>query len=181
MKTKQKGVLGEQLVLLDLLKKGYIVSKPVNEDSPYDLLVDTKEELLRIQVKFRNNWHVPSKRNWSDKNGSHVKYYLKHEVDVFALCDEKLDVICYVPFSLAGIYLLDEASNTTWRYLKKDFTSFPPKQENYKKLLSNGKEISEQAKYIAITMLSSGKSIMETSNDLGVPYHTVRKWKERNL
>lgn len=181
MKTKQKGILGEQLVLLDLLKKGFIVSKPVNEDSPYDLLVDTKEELLRIQVKFRNNWDVPRARSWVDKNGSHVRYYLKNEVHVFALCNEKLDLICYVPFSMAGACLFDEASKTAWRYLKKDFTSFPPNRENYKKLLRNGKELSEKVKHTAINMISGGKSLTETSNELGIPYHTIRKWKEHNL
>lgn len=49
--TNQKGLITELEVALYLIKLGYNVSQPLNQDSRYDFIVDTKKNLLRVQVK----------------------------------------------------------------------------------------------------------------------------------
>ena len=65
--TKLKGDTAVAAVIFDLTKKGYIISEPMSENAPYDLICDTGTELLRIQVKYRASGIVPYKNSWSDK------------------------------------------------------------------------------------------------------------------
>ena len=48
---KSQGNVGEAKAILHYTEKGFIVSKPLFENAPYDLVVDTRKELLRVQVK----------------------------------------------------------------------------------------------------------------------------------
>ena len=69
--TKLKGDIAVAAVIFDLTKKGYIVSEPMSENAPYDLICDTGSKLLRIQVKYRKDGCVPDKTSWSDTKGVH--------------------------------------------------------------------------------------------------------------
>ena len=51
LSTQFKGDVTELLVSAYLLKLGYVVSKPLTQDSKYDLIVDINHKLIRIQVK----------------------------------------------------------------------------------------------------------------------------------
>jgi len=53
MNTKNMGDVAEQVVALDLLKRGYVISKPIGDNAPYDLIVDRNGKLERIQIKGR--------------------------------------------------------------------------------------------------------------------------------
>ncbi|QKN84759.1 hypothetical protein KNV05_gp196 [Vibrio phage River4] len=48
---KQQGDIGEAAAILVFTKLGYIVSKPLVDNSPYDLIVDNGDGLKRVQVK----------------------------------------------------------------------------------------------------------------------------------
>lgn len=90
--TNIKGDTAELKVAARFLELGYWVSFPVGDDSPYDLIIDNKKELKRIQVKYI-----------SEKNGvlqvrflSSTKESYKNTVDLIAI---------YCP--TFGIYLIN--------------------------------------------------------------------------
>ncbi len=62
MSTKLKGDVAEQAVILKLLKLGLGVSKPIGDRLPYDLVVDIKGKLLKLQVKCA--WVNSSDQNY---------------------------------------------------------------------------------------------------------------------
>jgi hypothetical protein len=52
MDTKSKGDIAEQATILQALKMGWGVSKPIGDRLPYDLIFDVFGELVKIQVKY---------------------------------------------------------------------------------------------------------------------------------
>ena len=63
MNTKLKGDLAEQAAVLEALKLGWGVLKPLGDRLPYDLVFDVDGALVRIQVK--NGW-------LDDRTGNYV-------------------------------------------------------------------------------------------------------------
>lgn len=51
LSTQFKGDITELQVSAYFLSLGYVVSKPLTQDSKYDLIVDKQHKLIRIQVK----------------------------------------------------------------------------------------------------------------------------------
>lgn len=51
--TKSQGDVAELKFAAYFASKGYFVSKPLTDNAPYDLIVDTGEQLLKVQVKSR--------------------------------------------------------------------------------------------------------------------------------
>jgi PD-(D/E)XK endonuclease len=51
MDTKQKGDIAEQAAILEALKRGWGVLKPVGDRLPYDLVFDVAGKLVKVQVK----------------------------------------------------------------------------------------------------------------------------------
>jgi hypothetical protein len=51
MNTKLKGDIAEQAAVLEALKRGWGVLKPLGDRLPYDLVFDVEGKLVRIQVK----------------------------------------------------------------------------------------------------------------------------------
>ena len=49
---KQKGDLAELMVAADLRRRGYKIAIPFGEDCDYDLVVDRRGTLERVQVKY---------------------------------------------------------------------------------------------------------------------------------
>ncbi|GAB2549024.1 group I intron-associated PD-(D/E)XK endonuclease [Spirosoma aerophilum] len=62
MITKQKGDIAEQAVILQALRLGWGVCKPVGDRLPYDLVFDIDGRLLKIQVK--SAWFDDSRGNY---------------------------------------------------------------------------------------------------------------------
>ncbi|OPZ79386.1 MAG: hypothetical protein BWY78_00060 [Alphaproteobacteria bacterium ADurb.Bin438] len=89
----QIGKAGEHLVCFDLIKKGFLVSI-ASETLPYDLLLDTGNKIIKVQVKTTecpkktNQWRGRSEAyvfNIKRKGANGAKKYLDNEVDLFAL------------------------------------------------------------------------------------------------
>lgn len=69
--TTQLGDIAELMTAAELARRGYVVSRPLTNGAPYDLLVDTADGIKRVQIKkaspigigvFRialcsNKWH----------------------------------------------------------------------------------------------------------------------------
>ena len=80
-----QGCYAEVLFSAECTKLGYIVSKPMLDSSPYDVIVDTGEGLFKVQVKFTSQ--LPTVR----KNSIHISlsnssvFYTIKAVDYFAI------------------------------------------------------------------------------------------------
>lgn len=86
-----KGLEAELLCQVELIKRDFDVSEPVNPHGRYDLIVDNGIDLLRIQTKARM---LPRKRRQNDVNRYEVELrgtadnkrtYSKNEVHFFIL------------------------------------------------------------------------------------------------
>ena len=52
MDTKLKGDIAEQAAILQALKRGWGVLKPIGDRLPYDLVFDVNGALIRMQIKY---------------------------------------------------------------------------------------------------------------------------------
>lgn len=101
--TKEKGDLGQSMVLADLLCRGYKVLIPLGEDWRFDLLLHRGGTVFeRIQCKYdgvtEDFVQVPCRscNNWS------VKKYTPEEVEWIAVYHKSSGKCYYVPSRLLG-------------------------------------------------------------------------------
>lgn len=96
MHSKRKGNIGELRVAYELNKLGYSVFRELGDISRIDLIVQIKDSLLKIQVKYitrKDGCYVFS----TGKAGPGYRYnYRISDVDVFALYCAEDDVIAWV-------------------------------------------------------------------------------------
>src|SRR5579871_5176959 len=52
--TTWRGDVAELLLIAELVRRGYTVSKPITNSAPYDVLVDTRRSIVRVQIKRTN-------------------------------------------------------------------------------------------------------------------------------
>ena len=95
------GEITEQQVVLEFLKQGIMVSKPLVQSSRYDFIIDVNKHLYKVQVKtgtFKENAYLEFATSTSHTNTSGTKNlsYEAEDVDFFATMYEGQ---CYlVPF-----------------------------------------------------------------------------------
>lgn len=53
--SKTTGDIAEIIAASELMKNGYVVSRPLSDNAPYDLIYDTGTQLRRAQVKGRTS------------------------------------------------------------------------------------------------------------------------------
>ena len=93
--TKQKGNITELECLLAFVKQGYKVSIPYGEDCRYDLVVNIKGHLYRIQCKTSKSLSNPedgfkfkTKSVIITTHGAKESTYSEDEIDYFATMHE---------------------------------------------------------------------------------------------
>ena len=92
MRTNIKGDIGELLVMTQLLKKGYWVSKPFGDDCPYDIICDDKLGVIkRVQVKFI----TPKNGTIRCKLYSETGVSYKETVEWIMLVDSVTEICCF--------------------------------------------------------------------------------------
>ncbi len=90
MDTKIKGDVAEQAAVLEALKRGWGVLKPVGDRLPYDLVFDVRGTLVKIQVKCawfdqaRQNYVVDNRRTKTNRRMMLREAYTTSDFD-FAL------------------------------------------------------------------------------------------------
>ena len=100
--TKRKGTLAEAHVMVHAISRGYRVSLPYGEDSPYDLVVDRNGHLERVQCKFvQSDGRVIIVRCRST-NGWATTKYRSEDIDWIATFDATTQRCYFVPSSLLG-------------------------------------------------------------------------------
>ena len=94
-KTQFKGDVAVARAVSTFTEMGFDILLPLTESSPYDIVVDTKKGLKRVQVKYSSERHVDLRRIHSNSNGFVVKkskrdsydwlYILSHEDKEFLI------------------------------------------------------------------------------------------------
>lgn len=108
--TSAKGNVSELKVAAAYVEAGFAVSMPIGGGVPYDLIVDTGERLLKVQVKtgrLRNGCVIFPMQRFSGHNGK-PRSYVPGEIDFFAV---------YCPDN-AKIYVWQFGDNPTQGYLR---------------------------------------------------------------
>lgn len=104
--TQIKGAITEQKCFLKCIQQGWIVSKPLFDNARYDFIVDTGNQLLKIQVKT-STWNEDKSAfsfngysQHSIGNGNKRMKYTNKEIDYFMT--EKEDVFYLYPAEKEG-------------------------------------------------------------------------------
>ena len=88
--TQYKGALTQQKCFLKCIEMGFTVSKPIFDNARYDFILDTGNNLLKIQVKT-SRWKDEEHSGFifncysqhSLSTGNKVMKYTKKEIDFF--------------------------------------------------------------------------------------------------
>lgn len=192
--TKLKGDIAVAAVILDLTKKGYIISEPMSENAPYDLICDTGCKLLRIQVKYRSDRMIPNKTSWSDKHGTHQNMIDVSKIDYFAMVCHDYSIICYPLAAMAGStisYIIPNSATPFHWY--EDYLDFKeeiqPKHKNdnvnYTNQINNLKPKPCKIEWPSITQMQKlvyEKPTSQLAIDLGVSDVAIGKFcKKHNI
>ncbi len=103
MLTKQKGDIAEQAVILQALKFGWGVCKPVGDRLPYDLVFDVAGQLIRIQIKSawfdekRGNFVVDTRRTKTNRRVMVRGVYQLTDFDFAVAYIDSLHVFYVIP------------------------------------------------------------------------------------
>ncbi|MGH7168247.1 MAG: group I intron-associated PD-(D/E)XK endonuclease [Nitrospiraceae bacterium] len=103
MSTKLTGDIAEQAAILQALKRGWSVLKPVGDRLPYDLVFDVNGVLVKIQVKHawfdedRGNYVVDNRRTKTNRRAMVREVYMPSDFDFALACVPDLDVFYVLP------------------------------------------------------------------------------------
>ena len=98
--TNLKGDIAEAAIALDCIKKECKVSIPLSENCKYDLVVDYKGTLLRIQCKYAESNGETLKIRCDSVNGVRSQQYTEDEIDYIVGYDAITNKCYYIPSML---------------------------------------------------------------------------------
>lgn len=99
MKSSIIGVLSEKVATIELLKAGYHISIPVDPGSPYDLLIDNGNKILKAQVKTARKLSANTITfHTTTRKGVHYKTL----VDVFLVYYPETETLYCIPADHVG-------------------------------------------------------------------------------
>lgn len=110
MDTKLKADIAESAVTTELLSRGYDVLKPVGDRLAYDLAIDRKGTLLRLQVKtawfnhLKNMHIVDNRRTRTNRRQMVRKRYSDDEFDFAILYIHERKVFYVMPVDIFNSY-----------------------------------------------------------------------------
>jgi hypothetical protein len=102
LNTQTKGDMAELRVAAELKRHGHTVLMPFTESEQYDLVADTGDEFVKVQVKYASmkdgrvkvSCYGPN----SSKSGNNTTIYTEDDIDgIAAYCDE-LSRCFWIPF-----------------------------------------------------------------------------------
>lgn len=103
MDTKLKGDIAEQAAILQALKYGWGVLKPVGDRLPYDLVFDVLGTLVKVQVKSawydsqRNNYVIDNRRTKTNRRQMIRSSYEQSDFDFALAYIEDINVFYVFP------------------------------------------------------------------------------------
>lgn len=130
MDTKLKSDIAEQAVATELLKKGFNVLRPIGDRLPYDLAIDNKGKLLRIQVKsawfYRGAYKVDSRMTKTNRRKMIRKRYNENDFDFAIVYVQDLNIFYIMPQRIFSNYKSEISLVETTKRQRK------PKSAEYK-------------------------------------------------
>lgn len=102
MNSKDKGNIGEAVVLAEFIKYGIQVSIPFGDNARYDLVADFNGKLNRIQVKYcgrstENNSILCSCASSTNHTTNKHRTTYNNEIDYFVFYIPDLNQCCLIP------------------------------------------------------------------------------------
>ncbi len=85
MNSKTYGDIAELAVAAKLAKMGYIVSRPLSDNAPYDLIIDKNGTLQKVQVKARKSRKGCVFVELYSNTTSGSRMYQKKDFDILAI------------------------------------------------------------------------------------------------
>ena len=118
MITKQRGDIAEQAVVLEALKRGWGVLRPVGDRLPYDLVFDVDGRLQRVQVKFAwfdertGNYVVDNRRTKTNRRQMLRERYHESDFDFAIAFVQEANAFYVFPVDVfisygSGIHLVE--------------------------------------------------------------------------
>ncbi len=98
--TKSKGDLGQAMIVADALKRGYKVALPLGEDWKFDIIIQKRNKLLRVQCKYATAKNHVIKVRCETHDGRHYYKYTSKDLDYLAIYDKVTDKCYYVANNL---------------------------------------------------------------------------------
>jgi hypothetical protein len=106
MDTKQIGDIAEQAAILQALKRGWGVLKPVGDRLPYDLVFDVQGILVKIQVKSAwfdvssGNFVVDNRRTKTNRRYMIRRAYQTSDFDFALIYLAEIDLFYVLPIDV---------------------------------------------------------------------------------
>lgn len=106
MDTKLKGDIAEQAVILQALRRGWGVLRPVGDRLPYDLVFDIAGCFLKIQVKsawfdaLRGNYVTDTRRTKTNRRQMLRERYCETDFDYAVVFVEELNISYVFPVNV---------------------------------------------------------------------------------
>ena len=108
MNSKDKGNIGEAIILCEFVKRNIQVSIPFGDNARYDLIAEFNGKLNKIQVKYcgqvteNNSFTCPCASSTNHTTNKHLITY-DNDVDYMAFYITSIDKLLLVPIEqLAG-------------------------------------------------------------------------------
>lgn len=108
MNSKDKGNIGEGMVLAEFVKRNITVSIPFGDNARYDLIADFNGKLNKIQVKYcnqkiseNNSISCPCSSSLNHTTNKNKTTY-ENDIDYFAFYLVEWDKIILVPIDVIG-------------------------------------------------------------------------------
>ena len=103
MNSKNKGNIGEAIILAEFIKRNIQVCIPFGDNARYDLVADFNGKLQRIQVKYcgqkigiNNSIVCPCSSSTNHTTNKHLSIY-KNDIDYFCFYIVEWNKILLVP------------------------------------------------------------------------------------
>src|SRR5262249_21001545 len=100
IKTNDKGNVSESKILSAFVDAGFLVSIPFGNGAPYDLIVETGDKILKVQVKtgrLRGGCVLFAAQRINGHHGTRRFKYEDGEFDLFAVYCPDNNQIYFVP------------------------------------------------------------------------------------
>ena len=102
--TDQKGAIAEQAIAFEAIKSGLGVFMPLG-DERYDLILDLRPQLVRVQCKWAVRDHdvvsIRTRRCRRGRDGLIHRYYHAHEIDMIGAYCLELDTCYLLPHEMS--------------------------------------------------------------------------------
>jgi hypothetical protein len=108
--TKLKGDIAEQAVVLEALKRGWVVLQPIGDRLPYDLVLQVDDKFIRVQVKSawwdkkKDNYVVDVRRTKTNRRKMIRDSYKEDDFDFAILYIQEVNIFYIMPADIFNSY-----------------------------------------------------------------------------